>query len=1096
MVYAPHLPSISKSVASHFADRSRIRGQAYFVRGHVTIKDASKDHANAVVRGTRSYRVEITLTDRELVVRCDCPLEGTCKHMWATLLEAERQSFLGRLRSDPPSSFRIVRPPQPKQAVTLGAIAPPNRPSRIAPIAAAVVAAPPSPPAPPWKQFLGAIPYARTSAASSWQAHEYAYVIERSSELLPESLSLRLYERKSSRKDFMGPWRPLEWIPGEVRDDEIRRVLSLVRGIKRGETQGRYTYYAPSDAMESSHLRLSGEACEVVLSRLAAARMLFRLDGEELAPLDWDGGPPWEGVLVLVPDGDSYQLGVTLRRRVSLESEAIRDEEVAREDLIACRRHVIVLRDRVAKLSLPPECVEILARSGPLDVPAKDIEPFLQAFYAGPRTARLEVPEEFALTRVDVDPRPRAHLGAPKPNEDIPIDVAFQYGDVRLDADDRCEEIVDMPRRRRTARNRTLESAALRRLTEVGVKRKSWGERFSLPPAKAPKAIRLLLADGWHVEATGKLYRASTGFSLRVASGVDWFDVNAVADYDGVEVTLPSLIAAVRRGETVVTLDDGTFGLVPEEWLARWKVLADLGQVKGGGLRFERTQVGLLDVILEPEPEVQYDEAFTKLRDELRTSFAAEPRDQPKGFRGQLRDYQRVGLGWMDRLARSGFGGCLADDMGLGKTIQVLAWLLDRKASGEVSGPSLVVAPRSLIFNWKDEATRFAPQLTILDHTGNQREATAEAMAGYDIVLTTYGTLRRDALELCEIDFDYVILDEAQTIKNSDSAAFKSARALKARHRLALTGTPLENHVGELFTLFEFLNPSMLGRAHKKAGKRQLDAPALAVVGRALRPFLLRRTKQEVIQELPEKTEKTLYCVLGSDERRLYDELAKHYRDSLLGRIAKTGMKRAAFHVLEALLRLRQAACHPGLVDKLRASESSAKIETLLAELGSVVAEGHKALVFSQFTSLLAIVRERLVAEGTSFEYLDGQTRDRAAPVARFQNDENCKVFLISLKAGGLGLNLTAAEYVFILDPWWNPAVEAQAVDRAHRIGQSRPVFAYRIIARGTVEEKVAELQRTKAAMAQAILTAGDDAQASGSVLADLSLEELTGLLS
>jgi len=610
------------------------------------------------------------------------------------------------------------------------------------------------------------------------------------------------------------------------------------------------------------------------------------------------------------------------------------------------------------------------------------------------------------------------------------------------------------------------------------------------------KRAKALLTPPVQSLIEGKLYRAATGFRMRVSSGVDWFDVNGTADYEGMSVTLPSLLAAVRRGETVVTLDDGTLGLVPEEWLARWKLLGELGEANGGRLRFDRAQVGVLDAILEAEPEVEYDVAFDKLRAELRSGSSIEPREQPAGFQGLLRDYQRVGLGWMDRLARSGFGGCLADDMGLGKTVQVLAWLLARKGSAEGKGPSLVVAPRSLIFNWKDEAARFAPALTILDHTGAQRLTSPEHLGEYDVVLTTYGTLRRDALELSEIAFDYVILDEAQNIKNADSASFKSARALRARQRLALTGTPVENHVGELFTLFEFLNPSMLGRAYQKAGRRQLDAPALAIVGRALRPFLLRRTKQEVVKELPAKTEKTLYCELGADERRLYDELASHYRDSLLGRIAKTGMKRSAFQVLEALLRLRQAACHPGLVDKMRASESSAKVDTLLAELSSVVAEGHKALVFSQFTSLLAIVRDRLTRDGVTFEYLDGQTRDRAARVARFQADEGCPVFLISLKAGGLGLNLTAAEYVFILDPWWNPAVEAQAVDRAHRIGQSKPAFAYRIIARATVEEKVAELQRTKAAMAQAILTGGEDAQASGSVLADLSIEELTSLLS
>jgi SNF2 family DNA or RNA helicase len=274
------------------------------------------------------------------------------------------------------------------------------------------------------------------------------------------------------------------------------------------------------------------------------------------------------------------------------------------------------------------------------------------------------------------------------------------------------------------------------------------------------------------------------------------------------------------------------------------------------------------------------------------------------------------------------------------------------------------------------------------------------------------------------------------------------------------------------------------------AGQRSPDADSRALLARALRPFILRRTKEQVAPELPAKTEQTLLCDLEPAQRQLYDELRDHYRQSLLTGLDAAGLRRAKIQVLEALLRLRQAACHPGLIDKGRSGEASAKLDMLLPQLREVIEEGHKALVFSQFTSLLAIVRERLDAEGVVYEYLDGRTRDRAAKVERFQNDADCKLFLVSLKAGGVGLNLTAAEYVYLLDPWWNPAVEAQAIDRTHRIGQERPVFAYRLIARDTVEEKVLELQKSKRDLADAIIGADN------SLIRDLKREDLELLLS
>jgi SNF2 family DNA or RNA helicase len=331
-------------------------------------------------------------------------------------------------------------------------------------------------------------------------------------------------------------------------------------------------------------------------------------------------------------------------------------------------------------------------------------------------------------------------------------------------------------------------------------------------------------------------------------------------------------------------------------------------------------------------------------------------------------------------------------------------------------------------------------------------------------------------------------------VKNAATDSAKAVRLLNADHRLALSGTPVENHLGELWSLFEFLNPGLLGGLalwHSNTSpSRILDDESRHVLARALRPFILRRTKSQVARELPPKVEQTISCELDAPQRALYRDLREHYRRSLLGRVERDGLAKSRMHVLEALLRLRQAACHPGLVDPARAGAPSAKLDVLIPHLAEVVDEGHKALVFSQFTSLLAIVRDRLDALGLRYSYLDGRTRDRAARVAEFQNDPECPLFLVSLKAGGVGLNLTAAGYVFLLDPWWNPAVEAQAIDRTHRIGQTHPVMAYRLIARDTVEEKILELQRQKRDLADAIITADN------SVLRSLTREDLELLLS
>ena len=618
---------------------------------------------------------------------------------------------------------------------------------------------------------------------------------------------------------------------------------------------------------------------------------------------------------------------------------------------------------------------------------------------------------------------------------------------------------------------------------------------LELPAKRMGPVTKDLVLAGWRVEAEGKLIRPAGEFKLALSTGIDWFDLDGGIDYGGQSVNLPDLLSAARRGETMIELGDGSMGMLPEEWLKKYGMLADLGTAENGALRFNASQAGVLDALLANQPEIQVDAAFEKVREHLRQFEGVVALDSPPGFHGELRPYQREGLGWLDYLQRFGFGGILADDMGLGKTIQVLALLQRRRYRRQAKGPTLAVVPRSLVFNWIQEAAKFTPRLKVLDYTGPGRHALREKFAEYDLIITTYGTLRTDITELTNFEFDYVMLDESQAIKNADSQSAKAARLLRARHRLAISGTPIENHLGELWSIIEFLNPGMLGsdtvfKKYASAGTGAgLDATDRVLLAKALRPFILRRTKSQVVQDLPEKTEQTLYCDMETEQRRCYDELRVHYRDALLRKDA-VELNRSKIEVLEALLRLRQAACHPGLINPDVSSEPSAKLEMLLPSIAEVVEEGHKVLVFSQFTSFLAIVRERLDQEQLVYEYLDGRTRNRAAKVERFQNDPDCPIFLISLKAGGLGLNLTAAEYVYLLDPWWNPAVEAQAIDRSHRIGQTQHVFAYRLICRGTVEEKILELQQKKRDLADAILNADNR------VISTLTREDLEFLLS
>ncbi len=687
------------------------------------------------------------------------------------------------------------------------------------------------------------------------------------------------------------------------------------------------------------------------------------------------------------------------------------------------------------------------------------------------------------------------HLG----QEQLQCQISFRYGDTRCQQDSTALQLLGTDQL--FLRSPAQEKEFLERLPSLGfrfVKRATDEDPgWKLLPSLLDRAVRTLVLEDWEVTAEGRTYRRPMEKSFSVSgSGIDWLELQANLTFEnGLKLETPQLLQALQKKTKAVRLDDGTYGILPQEWLEKFTALVEIGQTNDRVVRLRQEQCALVEALLKEQlqdAEGRYAATLERLRRE--DARPLEPLSPPPWFQGTLRPYQALFLGWAKRLADRGLSGILADDMGLGKTVQVLAMLALRHQESPAH-PSLVVMPSSLLFNWESECHRFAPRLKAACHYGPHRQPTQDWFQQYDLVFTTYGTLRQDASLLAKIPLDCLILDESQAIKNAQSATAQAVRTLHAERRLAMTGTPVENHLEELFSQLSFLNPGLFRHSFLQSlGKENSilhDAETARRLQQAVAPFLLRRRKEEVAPELPKKTEQVLFCELSPQERECYDELRKYYQGILGGAATVSGNRPATASMLEALLRLRQAACHPALVNPAMAGCPSAKLTLLQERLDTLLDAGHKALVFSQFTTLLKMAATQLDAAGRKYEYLDGQTKDRKEVVRRFQEDPEKGVFLISLKAGGVGLNLVAADYVFLLDPWWNPAAEAQAIDRCYRIGQTSPVMAYRMIARDTVEGKVLQMQHTKRLLAALATTTGALASTPPELTADILRELL-----
>ncbi|MCX6350689.1 MAG: DEAD/DEAH box helicase [Bacteroidetes bacterium] len=591
-----------------------------------------------------------------------------------------------------------------------------------------------------------------------------------------------------------------------------------------------------------------------------------------------------------------------------------------------------------------------------------------------------------------------------------------------------------------------------------------------------------------------KYYMGKIHLNVEIAEKTDWFDIYATAQFGEFKIPFIRLKKYITQGIREFELPNGITAIIPEEWFGKYREILTLSlDDDQEHISLKKHHFALIDEVFTSKDSSiasisEYEKATRNLRDE-------EDFECPTNFVKILRPYQKEGFEWMKFLQKNNFGGCLADDMGLGKTIQTLTLLQSEKNNQKVTKekapvptvaqlnlfgnnetaleqiqkkrPSLIVMPTSLIHNWEYEIKKFAPELKTVSYTGLAREEMRKYFGSADIILTTYGTARNDIDIFNNYEFNYLILDESQVIKNPTSKISRLVKTLKARHRLSLTGTPIENSLLDLWSQLSFLNPGMLGsyqffkdefaipieKKNSEEHKKKLQS--------LINPFILRRTKEEVAKDLPELSEKIYFCEMTEQQREVYEETRNYYRNRILENIEKFGEKKSQFFILKGLMQLRLIANHPSM-NKTEYEGDSGKFTDMMATLEEIISGNHKILVFSSFVRHLDLMKAHLTKSETPFTYLTGETRNRKSEIDKFKKDDDIKVFLMSLKAGGVGLNLTEADYIFIADPWWNPAAELQAINRAHRIGQEKNVFAYKFISKETVEEKILLMQDRK----------------------------------
>jgi superfamily II DNA or RNA helicase len=1066
-----------KDIYTFFSRSAFDKAVAYQAQGRVSGLEISDDltHIRAKVKGSGSntYRVEIQLDfsgDRlaDLDGECSCPMDLNCKHVAATLLEA----LSGKQSALPGKPETPLLPVLPYEVTA-------------------------------WLDIVGKALRGDDYAADQTQRLLYCLQPSQNSERMPVLTVSLISVRVLKGGDFggnysqpsLGDFSP-ERAPKYYRDIDIEILTQLSNRPRE------YDYY-PGQRLQSAEL----------LQQIIATGRAFWLDHKR-SPLRW--GEKREGRI----EWQSGRKGIAPRLIVPGMTALNAEPPVYVDEAAGVMGPV--------ELNLPPRLAyQILSAPAIPRAQVAEVASRLGQKIPEVHHGVLPAPPAAAV-KIAENPVPilRLRLGRAMAYASFYRDAAtvmpvahlsFRYGPIEVDSSERRSrlEVFQGGQVYAVSRRRALEGDVFKRLSALGfVNARSV---YSYLEGGHFEDVTFKTAHDWldflnhhtaQLRAEGFEIRIDDDFPYRLAtasgafdaefegSGIDWFELALGVEIDGERRDLAPMLAALvsnpaftpdlvkqlaEDGDNLyVPLADGRHvALAADRFLPLVLALHSL-KLSGvfveasGNLRLSRADVVPL-LALENEHFAFKGAGNLRRLAGLLQGRGLVPAALPPDFRAELRPYQALGVAWLDLLRESGLGGVLADDMGLGKTVQILALLALEKSRGNLVEPALVIAPTSLMTNWFNEAHKFAPELKVLVLHGADRKERFNSISGHDVVLTTYPLVARDREILFARDWHIAVLDEAQTVKNPDAATSRLVRDLKAKHRFCLTGTPMENHLGELWSIMGFANPGYLGdkaafaRQWRTPIEKRADAARAAVLARRVKPFLLRRTKAEVAAELPPKTEILETIVLEGRQRDLYDSIRLSMSAKVRKAIAARGLAKSHIIVLEALLRLRQACCDPALLKLDDGVERpSAKLDRLMEMVLELLSEGRKIIVFSQFTSMLALIRIRLDAERIRYSVLTGETVDRKGAIETFQSGAT-DVFLVSLKAGGVGLNLTAADTVIIFDPWWNPAVEQQAIDRAHRIGQDKAVFVYRLVAAGTVEEKMDELKARKRALADSL---------------------------
>jgi SNF2 family DNA or RNA helicase len=700
------------------------------------------------------------------------------------------------------------------------------------------------------------------------------------------------------------------------------------------------------------------------------------------------------------------------------------------------------------------------------------------------------------------------------------IIVKFRYDNSLYLADSVSNVFVSLEKKqdnysfRKFVRNRDWEKEQLEFLKEIELNYKNgyWNPKeddetdsYYSPVVWLSKNREVLESHGYLIQQNKLNKKYFTGtqiLDIQVKSDEDWFDIYAIVKFGTFQIPFIRLRKHILNGIREFELPSGEIAVLPLEWFSSYKEIFPFAKLEGNVLKLRKHHFQLLQDKIKGIDK----NYFSKL-EQINSSFSS-PIEIPKELKANLRNYQKEGFSWMYHLYENQLGGCLADDMGLGKTLQTLTLLLKiKKAKAQIIVPkkekgdqlqfslfepveatapvqpaSLIVMPTSLIHNWENEIHKFAPSLKVYKHVGsfrNKSNSIASVIGYNDVILTTYGTLRNDAEMLSAYDFWYLILDESQNIKNSSSKTYKSILEIRSKHKLVITGTPIENSLSDLWSQLNFLNKGLLGslpyfkREFITPIEKKNDEEQQKKLQKLIHPFVLRRKKEDVASDLPALTEQIRYCEMTEDQKEIYDTEKSAIRNAILKNIESNGIKKSALVVLQGLTKLRQLANHPSLVSKENEMESG-KFDEIYRCLKNLLAENHKVLIFSSFVKHLELLQAKIESKNWKYSMLTGKTTDRQEVIRQFQEDPNNHIFLISLKAGGVGLNLTSADYVFIIDPWWNPAAENQAINRAHRIGQDKKVFVYRFITEDSIEEKIQVLKSRKSALAEKFISSNN----------------------